>query len=131
MITIDERALARQVGDCLRRARRARKWTQAHVAREIGLSVQSYGRIERAAGLPRMETFFDLLILFELTPSTVLGQPPATTDLAAEQPASRAGNAPALRRIARRLRRASPRTIALIGRFLDELDALRHGAGLD
>lgn len=38
-------------------------------------SVQSYGRIERAAGLPRMETLFDLLSLFELTPSAVLGQP--------------------------------------------------------
>jgi transcriptional regulator with XRE-family HTH domain len=123
MITIDEKALARQVGDCMRRARHARKWTQARVAREIGISVRSYGHIERAAALPSLETFFDLLTLFELTPSTVLGQPSAATP-------SRGEDTLALRRLARRLRRASPRTIALISRLLDELDTLRHGTNL-
>lgn len=119
-MAIDEKALAQRVGECMRQARCARRWTQEHVASSIGVSVQFYGRVERGQGLPSMETFVDLLLLFNLSPSAVLGATGAFT-------ASPAGDAPLLRRIARRLRRASPRTIALIGKLLDELDKLRQG----
>ena len=120
MIAIDETALARQVGTCLRNARRARKWTQARAARAIGVSEHFYGRIERGTGLPGLETLRDLLLVFERSPSAVFGGTPTPT-------ASMAEDVPALRRIARRLRRASPRTIALVGEFLDEMDTLRRG----
>ncbi len=65
--------------------------------------------------MPSMETFFDLLTLFELSPSTVLGGIPEPT-------AWTAGDAPVLRRIARRLRRAPARVLALVRELLDELD---------
>jgi transcriptional regulator with XRE-family HTH domain len=120
MIRIDEKALAQQVGRCMRQARHARKWTQEHVAALIGVSMQFYGRIERGEGLPGMETFVDLLLLFDLSPSAVLGLTDAST-------APVVGDVPLLRRIARRLRRASPRALAVVRWFLDELDKLRGG----
>jgi transcriptional regulator with XRE-family HTH domain len=122
MIAIDEKALAQHVGKCMRQARRSRKWKQAQVADAIGISTQFYGRIERGAGLPSMETFVDLLTLFELTPSAVLGGTSAPT-------ASAAGDPPVLRRIARRLRRVPASVRALVRELLDELDRRRQPRG--
>ena len=117
MIAIDEKALAQQVGRCMRRARRARKWKQARVAEAIGISVQFYGRIERGTALPSMDTFARLLTLFELSPSAVLGWVPPTAEAA--------GDPPVLRRIVRRLRRAPASVLAFVREFLDELDRRR------
>lgn len=119
MIAIDEKALAQHVGKCMRQARRSRKWKQAQVAAAIGVSTHFYGRIERGAGLPSMETFVDLLTLFELTPSAVLGGIPAPTAWAAGEP-------PVLRRIIRGLRRAPASVLALVRELLDELDTRRQ-----
>lgn len=119
MIAIDEKALAQQVGRCLRQARRARKWKQPQVAGAIDISVQFYGRIERGKALPSIETFVKLLTLFGLRPSTVLGLVPPTTEPAED--------APVLRRIARRLRRVPARARALVRKVLDELDRRRQG----
>jgi transcriptional regulator with XRE-family HTH domain len=119
MIAIDEKALARQVGKCMRRARRSRKWKQAQVARAIGVSREFYGRIERGAGLPSLETFVDLLKLFELTPSAVLGDIPSPAAWADEDP-------PILRRIVRRLRRAPASVLVFVRELLDELDRRRQ-----
>jgi transcriptional regulator with XRE-family HTH domain len=118
MIAIDEKALAQQVGKHLRQARRSRKWKQAQVASAIGVSVQFYGRIERGAGLPSLETFVDLLHLFELTPSAVLGATPEPTPWADRDP-------PVLRRIIRLLRRAPASVLAFVRELLDELDKRR------
>jgi transcriptional regulator with XRE-family HTH domain len=119
MIAIDEKALAQQVGKHMRQARRSRKWKQAQVASAIGVSVQFYGRIERGAGLPSMETFAALVTLFELSPSAVLG--------GKSEPTPRAdGDPPILRRIVRRLRRAPASVLAFVREFLDELDTRRQ-----
>jgi transcriptional regulator with XRE-family HTH domain len=120
MIAIDEKALAQHVGKCMRQARRSRKWKQAQVARAVGISVQFYGRMERGAGLPSMETFVDLLTLFGSSPSAVLGGTPAPT-------AWTVGDPPVLRRIGRRLRRAPARVLALVRELLDEIDTRRGG----
>lgn len=119
MIAIDEKALAQHVGKHMRQARRSRKWKQAQVAGAIGVSVQFYGRIERGAGLPSLGTFVDLLNLFELTPSTVLGGTPEHKAWTGEDP-------PVLRRIVRRLRRAPASVLALVRELLDELDSRRR-----
>lgn len=119
MIAIDEKALAQQVGRCMRQARRARKWKQARVAEAVGISAQFYGRIERGTALPSMDTFTKLLTLFGLSASVALGFLPPTTETA--------GDAPVLRRIARRLRRAPARVRALVREILDELDKRRQG----
>jgi transcriptional regulator with XRE-family HTH domain len=119
MIAIDEQVLAQQVGRCLRQARRARKWKQARVAEAVGISAPFYGRIERGTALPSMDTFARLLTLFGLSPSVVLGFVPPTAEAA--------GDAPVLRRIARRLRRAPARGHALVREILDELDRRRQG----
>jgi transcriptional regulator with XRE-family HTH domain len=103
----------------MREARRARKWKQARVARAIGISAQFYGRIERGAALPGMATFVDLLTLFGLSPSDVLGGTPAP-------PAWTSGDPPILRRIARRLRRAPASALAFLRELLDELDRRRQ-----
>ena len=120
MIEMNQKALAQRVGTCMRQARGARGWTQERVAASIGISVKFYGRVERGQALPSMETFLDLLLLFGLSPSAVLEGADVST-------ATPVGDAPLLRRIATRLRRASPRTIALINELLDGLDALRDG----
>jgi transcriptional regulator with XRE-family HTH domain len=122
MIAIDEKALAQHVGKCLRQARRSRKWTQAQVADAIGLSARFYGRIERGAGLPSMETFVDLVTLFGLSPSAVLGGK-------LEPTAWPGGDPPILRRIARHLRRAPASVRALVRELLDEIDT--RGGGTD
>lgn len=119
MIAIDEKALAQHVGKCMKQARRSRKWKQAQVANAIGISVHFYGRIERGEGLPSMVTFVDLLTLFELTPSAVLGGTPAPT-------AWTAGDPPVLRRVVRGLRRAPASVLALVRELLDELDRRRQ-----
>ena len=119
MIAIDEKVLAAHVGKCLKQARRSRKWKQAQVANAIGISVQFYGRIERGEGLPSMTTFVDLLNLFELSPSAVLGGTPEPT-------VSAPGDPPVLRRIVRRLRRAPASVLAFVREFLDELDTGRQ-----
>ena len=74
--------------------------------------------------MPSMETFFDLLTLFELAPSAVLGEIPGPA-------AWTAGDAPVLRRIARRLRRAPSRVLALVRELLDELDRRRQRRDVD
>ena len=102
----------------MRQARRARKWKQPQVAEAIDISVQFYGRIERGKALPSIETFVKLLTLFGLRPSIVLGLVP---------PTEAAGEAPVLRRIARRLRRVPARARALVREVLDELDRRRQG----
>jgi transcriptional regulator with XRE-family HTH domain len=122
MIAIDEKALAQHVGKCMRQARRSRKWKQAQVASAIGISVHFYGRIERGEGLPSMATFVDLLALFELTPSAVLGGTPAPTAWAA-------GDPPIVRQIVRRLRRAPASVLAFVRELLDELDSRRQRRG--
>lgn len=119
MIAIDEKALAQQVGRCMKQARRARKWKQPRVAEAIGISVQFYGRIERGKALPGMDTFTKLLTLFGLSPSAVLGFVPRTAE--ADE------DTPVLRRIARRLRRVPARGRALVRELLDELDRRRQG----
>jgi transcriptional regulator with XRE-family HTH domain len=121
MIVIDEKALAQHVGKHMRQARRSRKWTQARVASAIGVSVQFYGHIERGAGLPSLETFVDLLTLFGLSPSAVLGGTP-------DPSASADGDPPVLRRIVRRLRRAPASVLALVQELLDELHRRRRRA---
>jgi transcriptional regulator with XRE-family HTH domain len=133
MIAIDEKALAQQVGRCMKQARRARKWKQAQVAHAIGVTAEFYGRIERGGGLPSMGTFAKLLALFELSPSAVLEWAPATAEAARDGTAEAAGDDAAdagrdplvLRRIARRLRRVPARGLALVRKLLDELDRQR------
>jgi transcriptional regulator with XRE-family HTH domain len=138
MIAIDEKALAQQVGRCMKQARRARKWKQAQVAHAIGVTAEFYGRIERGGGLPSMATLAKLLALFELSPSAVLGwvQPAAepagcdaaesarddTADAGRDDAAGASRDPPVLRRIARRLRRVPARGLALVRKLLDELD---------
>ena len=127
MIAIDEKALAQQIGQCMRQARRARKWKQAQVAKAIGIPVQFYGRIERGTALPSMDTFAKLLTLFGLSPSAALGWVPPTAEAAGDDTAEAARDPPILRRIARRLRRSPTSVRRLVRELLDELDRRRQG----
>jgi transcriptional regulator with XRE-family HTH domain len=118
-------ALMKSIGRAARQARRARKLTQEDVADRLGVSAQFYGRIERGYALPSVTTLRRMLEVLDLKADELFGgDPPAETfghDAAASAPGQDM-NGPALRRLARYLRRASSVTLEVITVVLDELD---------
>jgi transcriptional regulator with XRE-family HTH domain len=109
-----EARLGREVGARLREARDARGWTQERAAREAGLSVQFYGRLERGCALPALGSLRDLAEALEVPVGALLGTPAAP----AGDP-----DPPELRRLARALRAASPGALRAAGALLDLVGA--------
>ena len=50
----------------IREARKARKWTQAKVAEDIGVDVRAYQYWEQSEHAPELPNFFKLVNLFDL-----------------------------------------------------------------
>ncbi len=109
----------------LRAARKARGFTQAELAERAAIAVEVCGRLERGGVLPRADTLVRLAVALAVTTDALLGIASPRERVAAE-PEVEYGETPELRRLVRRLRGESRRTL----RQLDALlSALRAGKG--
>jgi transcriptional regulator with XRE-family HTH domain len=108
----------------LRAARRARGWTQAELAERAGIAVEVCGRLERGQVLPRTDTLVQLASALRVTTDALLGIAPPR-ERAAEPEAEYAP--PEMRRLVRRLRGESRRTIRQLDLFLSSLGVGRGG----
>lgn len=112
----------------LRAARRARGWTQAELAERIGIAVEVCGRLERGRTLPRADTLVKLAHALGTSADALLGRGEHVPDVAqAREAESGYADPPELRRLVRRLRRESPRTVRLLDALLSSLGAARAG----
>lgn len=148
--------LAEAIGDAARAARLRRKFTQADVAERIGVSNEFYARLERGNALPSLTTLARLSIILKVRPDVLLGnrlspsrrrprRPPAPAPAPAptsararvstrEEAASSddslddGEDSPALRRLQRRLRRASPEALKVIRMLLKAIEEFSERA---
>lgn len=111
--------LAAGIGHRARRARRARRMTRADVAARLGVTTEYYARIERGHALPGVTTFARLAGTLDLHLDAIIERAAG-----GELPGSAPPSDPLpVRRVLRRLRRASPSARALVMELLDALVA--------
>ncbi|WP_428268673.1 helix-turn-helix domain-containing protein [Haliangium sp.] len=115
--------LAQSIGRVAREARKALQLTQEDAAERIRVSVEFYARIERGTSLPSIGTFARIASALGISADAMLS--------AATQPGAGAGTAwapppptdgPEVRRLVRRLRKARPATLRLVGMLVKELE---------
>ena len=63
-----------KLGKRLKKLRKERKETQEQVAKEIGIVMRHYQRIELDEGLPGIEVFFALADHFQVNADSLLGR---------------------------------------------------------
>jgi ribosome-binding protein aMBF1 (putative translation factor) len=71
--------LAAQIGQAVRQARLRLKLSQQEVAERLEKSPEFYGRLERGATLPSIETLADLIRVLEVGADTLMGKPGGAT----------------------------------------------------
>lgn len=111
--------LAAGIGRRARLARRTRGMTQADVAERLGVTTEFYARIERGHGLPSVTTLARLVPMLDLELDPIIARA-AGGELAG--PAAPSDPLP-VRRVIRRLRRATPSARALVAELLEALGA--------
>jgi transcriptional regulator with XRE-family HTH domain len=102
--------LAVELGRDARLARRARDMSRADVARELGVTTEFYARIERGQALPGVTRLARLVDMFDLVLDAIIERA-AGRPLARVEPPS---DPLPVRRVLRRLRRATPSARALV-----------------
>jgi transcriptional regulator with XRE-family HTH domain len=108
-----DRELARALGEAARAARaRQAGLTQADVAERVGIATEVYGRIERGAMLPSVETLRKLCAVLRASADELLGLP--LTASRVSEPAEPYGEPPEIRRLTRRLKRLNPKQLRLL-----------------
>jgi transcriptional regulator with XRE-family HTH domain len=70
------KALQRSLASNVRDARKRMRWTQEEMAERIRVSPEVYGRIERGAMLPGLDTFVDICRVLGEMSDRLLGLPP-------------------------------------------------------
>lgn len=125
-----DKELAKSIGAAAREARKSLGLTQEDAAERIGVSAEFYARIERGNALPSVPTFARISAALGVSADTLLGL--RGSDIAERdfdgQPtwasASPPSDSPEIRRLVRRLRRASPATLRLVTMLVKELERL-------
>jgi transcriptional regulator with XRE-family HTH domain len=123
-----DKELAESIGTAARSARTSLKLTQEDAAERIGVSAEFYARIERGNALPSVPTLARISTSLGVSADSLLGRSSSDGE---EQPAPAPAQPPApapptdgpeLRRLARRLRKASPVTLRLVALLVKELE---------
>ncbi len=121
-----DKELAESIGAASREARKALELTQEDAAERIGVSAEFYARIERGNALPSVPTFARIVMALGVSADTLLGfkeeeddDDRAVPGWGKPEPPS---DPPEIRRLMRRLRRASPGTLRLVSLLLKELE---------
>ncbi|ACY18930.1 helix-turn-helix domain-containing protein [Haliangium ochraceum] len=130
-----DKELAESIGNAARVARRRLKLTQADVAERIEVSEEFYARLERGNALPSLTTLARLSVVLRVRPDVLLGRAPSDEggrgrrgrgrgrrSLRLVPPLPEPEDPPVLRRLQRRLRRASPEALRLIKLILKALE---------
>jgi transcriptional regulator with XRE-family HTH domain len=127
-----DKELAESIGTAARSARTSLKLTQEDAAERIGVSAEFYARIERGNALPSVPTLARISTSLGVSADSLLGRAVPGSDDASEraelpapvQPPAPAPptDGPELRRLARRLRKASPVTLRLVALLVKELE---------
>lgn len=111
--------LAKTIGSAARIARKALRLSQEDVAERIDVSVEFYGRIERGASLPSILTFVRIVHALNTSADYLLGSEAfATKEAFLRAPEE----APEIRRLLRRLRKAKPLALRFVSLLLKELE---------
>ncbi len=129
-----DRDLAQSIGTAARTARLALQLTQEDAAERIGVSVEFYSRIERGTALPSLTTLVRITVVLNVSADVLIGLKKVKDEgeHVAVPPAmlpSREEEAPEIRRILRRLRKASPGTRRLVNTLLKEIERIRAEEG--
>lgn len=124
--------LGSTIGSAARQARESMQLTQEDISDLLGLSSEFYARIERGHGLPSIQTLRKMAVMLQVEADVLLGIKQADLgqnfDSGAETVANQSieFERPELRRLVRRLRRASPTTLRVVEKFLRELDRVER-----
>lgn len=120
-----QKELARTIGAAARQARKNLQLTQEDAAERINVSVEFYARIERGNSLPSIITFARIVSALGVSADALLGRGPIIAP-SIIGPGSWMTNPPSdnaeIRRIVRRLRKASPSTLRLVNLLVKELE---------
>jgi transcriptional regulator with XRE-family HTH domain len=109
--------LAAGIGRRARLARRARRMTQADVAARMGVTTEYYARLERGHALPGVTTLARMVGTLDLHLDAIIERAAG-----GELPGpARPSDPLPVRRLVRRLRRASPSARALVMELLEVL----------
>jgi transcriptional regulator with XRE-family HTH domain len=126
-----DKELAKSIGAAAREARKSLELTQEDAAEKIGVSAEFYARIERGNALPSVPTFARISAALGVSADTLLGLRAAEVAERAssdDQPAwaatSPPSDSPEIRRLLRRLRKATPATLRLVTMLVKELERL-------
>ena len=103
----------------MRAARGARGLTQQDTAERAGVSAEFCARIERGKTLPSVPTLVRLADALGTAADSLVGR---SRPQFAAHPSDTADEAPEMRRLVRRLRRAKPRTIRLLNLLASALE---------
>lgn len=122
--------LAANFGKNLRAARVRLGLTQREVAKEVGLALEAYGRLERGLALPRAGTLAALASLLGVTTDALLGLSARRTETVLDRVGRpKAGYVeglrPELRRLLRMLERMDGPTLKLFVRLASRLESGR------
>lgn len=117
--------LAITIGKALRKARESSGLTQEDAADRAGISAEFYARMERGRTLPSVPTLVRLAEALGVSADELLGRPAERRAGAAAVATPARGvedESPEVRRLVRRLRRARPKALRLVGLLLGELE---------
>lgn len=124
-------------GRNLRAQRERRGLTQREVARDLGIAVEAYGRLERGLALPRAQTLVALAELLDVSTDSLLGVAVARSrhsqtlveEVGEPKAAYRVAGRAELRRLVRRLERMGPAEIRLFAQLAALVVGKRAGGG--
>ena len=124
-----DKELAESIGAAAREARKSLELTQEDAAERIGVSAEFYARIERGNALPSVPTFARIAAALGVSADTLLGFRVGATEYDAGDAvvpswgkAAPPTESPEIRRLLRRLRKASPATLRLVTLLVKELE---------
>ncbi|ACY18352.1 helix-turn-helix domain-containing protein [Haliangium ochraceum] len=121
-----DKELAESIGAASREARKALELTQEDAAERIGVSAEFYARIERGNALPSVPTFTRIAMALGVSADTLLGFRDDSEASDRHMPEWGKPEPPndslEIRRLVRRLRRASSGTLRLVSLLLKELE---------
>lgn len=120
-----QKELAKTIGAAARQARKNLQLTQEDAAERINVSVEFYARIERGNSLPSILTFARIVSALGVSADALLGRGPILAQAvggAGSWVASPPSDSAEIRRIVRRLRKASPSTLRLVNLLAKELE---------
>jgi transcriptional regulator with XRE-family HTH domain len=121
--------LAQRLGAEVRRARVALRLTQVDAAERVGVSVESFARIERGGTLPSVPTLRRLTAVLAVSADVLLGtadrQEHSTAATRVVDPPVGDASDAIRRRIMRKLREADRETLRFVSRLVGGLEAIR------